>query len=559
MSRLPPGGRTVLSGRLRFVLLCAITALPPAAEAAVLLGVGFRPSLGLSVLATAPAPYGTLHDLLWTMVYHNSWPGFVLELAAAILFRALIGAAAVHLAWPAQVPRPPARVLLGRNLLFAAVCAAIVSPWAALALAAVAIALSWFVFGELVPLLLFAPFLQRGGVCRGWWRGLPSTRLVAVALLNFLVLTVTGTLVWRAPGGWAVPAAAGAGLVNAGVWWYLVRTAVLAPVRLPRMPTVPVVAGLLAAGLVLIGAGAGFGGSGSRNQRSVPPPAAASDVIGSLRHEVLFVAGYDSAYDGHAPLRTSLVTVYSYRGLDGGGAPLPYQPEATHQSLETSAGLLAAQVDRVHRRSGRPVALVGLSEGALITRKYLEAFPHPSVDAAALVSPVVRPGQVYYPPPSASSGWGLAAGWELRGVLALVGLHRQTPISADEPFIRSVLANAPMFRNRMLCPVPGVRMVAFLPSADAATIPPGNYRGIPADDLPAAHGGLLGFPAEEHRLIDFLNGKDTGRHQRPYYSIVQVASGVWQAPVLALAVNPVWHAAGEPDAALHGEACPGSG
>ena len=131
----------------------------------MLCGVGIRPSVGLSVLATAPAPYGTLHDLLWTLVYHDSWP------ASSSNWRrpSCSGPArhgAGHLAWPAEVPRPPARGLFGRNLLFAAVCAAIVSPWAALALAAVAIALSWFVFGELVPLLLFAPFLQRGGVCR---------------------------------------------------------------------------------------------------------------------------------------------------------------------------------------------------------------------------------------------------------------------------------------------------------------------------------------------------------------------------------------------------------
>jgi hypothetical protein len=547
----------VLGGRLRFGLLCTLTALPSAAEAAVLCGVGFRPSLGLSVLATAPAPYGTLHDLLWTLVYHDSWPGFVLELAAAILFRALLGTAAVHLAWPDGVPRPPARVLLGRNLLFAAVCAVIISPWAALALAAVAIALSWFVFGELLPLLLFAPFLQRGGICRSWWRGLPGVRLVGVGLLNFLVLTVTGTLVWRAPDGWAIPAAAGAGLVNAAVWWYLVRTAVLAPVRLHRLPTVPVLAGVVAAALVLIGGGAGFGGSGSSNHVSVPPPVA-SHTVDALRRQVLFLAGYDSAYDGRVP-RSPFVTFYSYQGLDAGGAPLPYLPDATHQSLQASATLLAAQVQRVHQRTGRPVALVGLSEGALVTRKYLEAFPHPDVDATALISPVVRPGQVYYPPPGAWRGWGLAAGWELRGVHGHMGLRRETPMSADEPFIRSVLADAPLFRNRMLCPVPGVRMIAFLPSADASTIPPGNYRGIPAVDLPAAHGGLIGFPVEQQQLVGFLNGADTGRRQRPYYSLVQQASGVWQAPVLALAVNPVWRAAGQPDAALHGEACLGGG
>jgi hypothetical protein len=109
----------------------------------------------------------------------------------------------------------------------------------------------------------------------------------------------------------------------------------------------------------------------------------------------------------------------------------------------------------------------------------------------------------------------------------------------------------------MLCPVPGVRMVAFLPSADATTIPPGNYSGIPAHELPALHGGLVGFPVQERRLIGFLNGTDTDGEQQPYYSALQIVSGVWQAPVLAQSVNPVWrNAQHQPDAALRGEACP---
>jgi hypothetical protein len=550
--------KAVVGSRLRLLLLLAVTGLPAVVEAAVLLGTGFRPSLGLSVLSTAPAPYGSLHDMLWLLVYHNSWPGLVLELAAAILFRGLLGAAAVALAWPASLPRPPVRRLIGRNLAFAAICAVIISPWAAVAMAAVAIALSWFVFGELVPLLLFAPVLQRGGICTGWWRGLPPARLVALAPVNFVVLTVTGTLVWRTPGWWAVLAAAGAGAVNGGLWWYLVRAAVLTPVRLPRMPTVPTVAATVVAAMVLIGGGAGFGGSGRRHDKSVPPPAAPetrSAVAGALHHVVLYVAGYDSAYDGQPPTDPR-VAVFSYRGLDPAGNPLPYPPDATHQAVRTSAGLLAAQVDREHQRTGKPVAIVGISEGALITRKYLQSWPHHNVDAAALISPVVRPGQVYYPPPQASHGWGLAAGWELRGVLAVIGLRHATPISADEPFIRSVLADAPFFRNRMLCPVPGVRMMAFLPSADAATIPPGAFLGIPADNLPAFHGGLVGYPAEVQRLVEFLNGTNTGGAQHPYYPLVQTASGVWQAPVLALSINPIWHAPNQPDAALHGTACP---
>jgi hypothetical protein len=442
---------------------------------------------------------------------------------------------------------------------FAAACAAIISPWAAVAMAAVAIALSWFVFGELAPLLLFAPVLQRGGICPGWWRGLPTVRLVALALVNFVVFTVTGSLVWRTPGWWAVLAAAGAGAVNGVLWWYLVHTAVLAPVRLRRLPTVPIVAAFIVAAMILVGGGAGFGGSGARQHRSAPPPAApgaASPQARALHHAVLYVAGYDSAYDGQPPPHPQVIAAFSYRGLDPAGNPLPYSSDATHQALPTSAALLAAQVDRLHQHTGGPIAVVGISEGALITREYLRSWPHPNVDAVALISPVVRPGQVYYPPPQASRGWGLAAGWELRGVLTIVGLRHRTPINADEPFVRSVLAEAPFFRNQMLCPVPGVRMMAFLPAADAATIPPGAFLGIPADNLPAFHGGLIGYPSELQRLVDFLNGTNLGAAKHPYYSLAQTASGVWQAPVLALSVNPIWRAPNQPDAALHGTACP---
>jgi hypothetical protein len=539
--------------RLRVPLLLALTAVPPTVEATVLTALHFRPSLGLSVLASAPAPYGSLHDLLWTFVYHDSWPGFVAEFVAAVGYRGLFGAAAVALAWPVGTPRPPVRRLLGANLALAAICAAIVSPAAAMAMAAVAVALSWFVFGELVPLLLFAVTVQRGGICRGWWRGLPNVPLVALALLNFAVFTLTGTLVWLARDGWAVPAAAAAGVVNGGVWWLLVRTAVRAPVRLTWLPTVPATVAVFLAGVLVLGAGSDFGSSGG-HRRSTPPPVAAN-LVNALRHQVIFLAGYDSDYDGH-PTRSPFATVFSYQGLDPAGQPLPYQPEETHQALEASAAKLAGQVESVHRRTGRPVALVGLSEGALIARLYLDGWPHPDVDETAMVSPVVRPGQVYYPPAGAGRGWGLAGGWELRGIIALIGLNHRAPISADEPFVRSLLDQAPKFRNRMLCPVPGVRMVAFLPSADATTIPPGNYRGIPANELPALHGGLIGFPVQEQRLIGFLNGTDIGGERRPYYSALQVASGVWQAPVLAQSVNPVWNAQNQPDAAVRGDACP---
>ena len=53
----------MVGSRLRVLLLLMLTGVPAAVEAAVLLDTGFRPSLGLSVLATAPAPYGSLHHM----------------------------------------------------------------------------------------------------------------------------------------------------------------------------------------------------------------------------------------------------------------------------------------------------------------------------------------------------------------------------------------------------------------------------------------------------------------------------------------------------------------
>lgn len=121
---------------------------------------------------------------------------------------------------------------------------------------------------------------------------------------------------------------------------------------------------------------------------------------------------------------------FSYRGSDAHGQPLPYTAEDTHRSLVERAMLLAAQVDKVHRRTGKPIALVGESEGSLVARYYLSHSSHPEVDTAILTSPIVRAGRTYYPPPQAREGWGIGTGWLLRGPLAAIGsTNRVAPTS----------------------------------------------------------------------------------------------------------------------------------
>ncbi|OKI49357.1 hypothetical protein [Micromonospora sp. CB01531] len=539
---------------LQLVILCAV---PPAIEAAVLRGVRFTSVLGLAPQASAVWPYGTFHDLLWVLVYHNSWIGFAVELLATIVLRGLFCAVLIAIAWPTEVPRPSWRRLAGRNLAISALATVLLSPWAAIALVTVEVALSWWIVFELLPLLVLAPLLQRGGMVPGWWRGLPSAALVGWAILNFVVLTAAGALVWGVPSWLTVPVVALTGAANGLLWLRVVRAAVTQEqVRWRRVPVTPVAFVLVLGLLVFQDDIVALG------QRPTDPPllraAAARPEFANLRYTVLFLDGYETSYDGRLAheFASAPLTLFSYRGTEADGRPRPYRAQDTHQSVETSARLLADQVDQLHARTGKPVALVGVSEGAMIIRYYLGRMPHPAVEAAALASPLIRAGQIYYPPPEASSGWGVASGWQLRGIFALIGTTGRVPNDPDEPFLRSLMDEAPFFRNNMFCPVPGVRMVLFLPIADAVTVPPGAYPELPVYEVTSLHGRLLDRPAELQRLADFLRHGTTPTHETSWeYELIEQASGAWQAPALALRLNPAWHYTGQADYALRRGAC----
>ncbi|WP_245719147.1 hypothetical protein [Micromonospora rhizosphaerae] len=520
-------------------------------EAAVLVGIGFHAARGLAPQVTAVWPYDSYHDLRWLLVYHNSWSAFVLGLLALIAFRGLLSAGLTASAWPGQVDRPSFGWLVRRNLEVAALAAVIISPWAALSVAFSTVALSWYLLSSLVPMLLLAPFLQRAGVVARWWRGLPTIELLGWSLLNFTVLTVAAALIASVPGWWPVAVAALSGVANALLWRQTVAAAVLPKrIRWARVPVAPIAIVLIMAAAVgsqsLTGLLVGRPGEWR-------PPIISQRLPDRVPHAVIAIAGHDSQWDGR-PAADPRVERFSYRGLDGQGRPLPYGPRDTHQSLEESAVLLEAHVDSLHRRTGRPVALLGQSEGAMVARMYLEKVSRPSpVEAEMLFSPLIQPGRAYYPPPG-HSGWGVATGWGLRAIFAVANVPQKVKSSPDQPFIRSVLVNAPFFRNRTLCPVPGVRMIAFLPTVSAAEAPPGEYSRIPTFQLPAFHGGLLGRRAAEVRVMDFLAG-DPVEQPRREYGLLQRLGAAWQPPPLALPLNPVWSPEREADPALTGRIC----
>ncbi|TDC32447.1 hypothetical protein [Micromonospora sp. KC213] len=540
-----------MRSRGRLVTLLLLSALLPVLEAAVLLAVGLRAADGLPPQVTAIWPYDSYHDLRWLLVYHNSWESFLVGLLGVTLLRGLLSVALTLLAWPAGVPRPDRGWLVRRNLEVALLAAVVVSPWAALSVAFSVVSLSWYLFASLGPLLLLAPFLVRAGVVPDWWRGLPTIELAGWAWLNFVVLTLAGALMAWSPGGWMLPVAALAGVVNGLLWQRTVAAAVLpARVRWARVPVAPVAVVLAMAGAVwtpaLIGA---IGGGENVDWR---PPILAEPLPAKVPQAVIVLGGHHSHWDG-SPAADPRVERFSYRGLDAQGRPLPYEPDATHQSLDSSSALLAAQVDALHKRTRRPIALVGESEGAMVARTFLERLPSGPVTAVVLFDPLVQPGRAYYPPPG-HEGWGVATGWQLRGIFWLANLPQEHKDVPDSPFVRSLLAEAPFYRNRTLCPVAGVRMIAFLPTVSAAEAPPGEYSQIPVYEQPALHGGVVGGQIAGDRVTDFLAGGPV-RRLRSEYRFLQRLGAAWQAPSLAASVNPIWAATREGDPARTGRKC----
>ncbi|HLG92411.1 MAG TPA: hypothetical protein VKY15_05455 [Acidimicrobiales bacterium] len=525
-----------LSRRRALVALCMGTNL---AEACVLLAAGQRTGLYLAAQASAPAPFGIFHDLRWLIVYHLSVWSFALEAAGAVALRSVLTALALHQAWPDRAPRPRLGRLALRSAGFTLGATALLLPWTVMLFGLAAFPVSWIFFAAVPSFFVVALLVHQAAISREWWRRPPAGASLAWFALSFVVLSASSAVVSAAPSVLVVPLAGLVGLYNAWAWTFMVEAVVMrAPAR-RLAPVVPLaLAGFL--GLVVGGSTVGFsaaaGGPGP-GAGAVPTPAGTAG-----RQAVLVVAGYWSRWDGSRPLGPPLPAGYwevpfSYRGLDRQGQPLAYRPSDTDRSLGSLERTMAEEVGVLAARTGRPVDILAESEGSLVAKAYLESVRRPPVATLVMVSPLLDPGRVYYPP-AGVQGWGTVGGRGLELLSSAVGGLAAIRLDPQLPFMRSVVDGSPGLASLMSCPLPGVRQVVVEPLADAVASPAVRSGGLPTVVVAGFHGGLLKDPSVRPQILAALEGREQGSGWLDLADgVIKGAASAWQVPSLAQSLD----------------------
>jgi hypothetical protein len=554
------GGATQARQFLAHRGLIAFAAGCAAAEAALLCAVA-PAARALAAQVTAVPPLAVFHDLRWLFGYQQSWPTFALLLAGLILARSALNATLVLLAWPADRPRPTPRAAFGAAVSLTMVACLLLSPIVALSVGVAIMPFSWPYLAALVVMLLISVPLSHGGIRTSWWRTLPAARAVFWLLTDFAVLSLAAAAIGRVPLGVAVLVSGLAGVANARAWFGVVRAvtrkadrpaATALPVlRLPLAPLAAVLSIALVIGMTrlafVVGRGprqvgveaaairGGDGGAAWAGSASGPLPGHATGAGHRSQHNpVLVILGFGSACCGGArPLQSvapgAYLQQFSYRGLNAAGQPLPQGSAASNLPLPELGDRIAAQVQRLHRETGRPVDIIAESEGTLGVDAMLATRRGLPLGSVVMMSPIVTPGQVSYPAGS-GPGAGLIPADELRAVVWFVGGLSPFGSSGAQRLIDSVNAVGARYaasaaRHRPL------RMVLLVPLADAVTLPvcplPRNVFVIPA-----LHGDLLGTSAVKKMVRRFLAdgsvrlpGKYNGTAE-----LVAAAASAWRMP-----------------------------
>jgi hypothetical protein len=521
---------------------------------------------------TALPSLAAYHDLRWLFADTQSWLWFGGLVAAVLVARAALDVTMLRLAWPRDVPPPKASRAFVSCAALTLLAWVLLSPAATLAFGVAVLPFSWPFLAAFPIMLGIVAALSHGGLTTAWWRRLPPARAVLWLLGSFAAATGAATAITHLPAGEALAVTAVTGLVNARAWYGL---AVLAARLQPRphesvparmlfsLPFAPIAAVMVVALVVGVArllftgtiqlpispasnaapavalAGAGTGaGSAAGPQAATSPAAAAAAATASA---VLVVGGWGSSCcDDANGLRATLPGVnvwqFSYVGLNAKGRPVPSGATADDLPLPVLGDRIAAQVRALHAASGRPVAIVAESEGTLGVYAMLARDPGLPVSSVVLLSPIVSPGQLTYPPGPDGASASEAALDELNQLVG--GMSPYGPGGAQN-LLSSVSEFGARYFDDVVSAAAGgadgesVRWLAVVPLADAVTLPECELPpGVIV--VPALHGGLLGDPAVLPMVSSFLSGHDVtaadDSQMREAAELISGAAAAWRMP-----------------------------
>jgi hypothetical protein len=559
--------------RHRGLILVAVGGAVTEGSLLTLLGPAARP---LAPQATAVPSLAAYHDLRWLFTDSQSWLWFTGLVALVLIARSALDVALLRLAWPSELPAPR----LGRSLASCAALTALawlmLTPAATLAFGVAVLPFSWPFLAAFPIMLGIVVALSHGGTVQAWWRRLPPLRAVAWMLGSFVALTAAGAVIAHLPTWEAIPVIALAGLINARAWYGLALIAAQlhprphesVPARLVfNLPFAPIAALLVIAlvvgtarllftgTLVLPASVTGTssatatvaGGSGGPLLGSAASAVANSTVAGVRAAgrpadpsvAVLVIGGWGSSccndVDGlRAELPGFAIRQFSYLGLGANGRPLASGPDADDLPLPELGDRLASQVEAFHALTHKPVDVVAESEGSLGVYAMLDRHPGLPIGAVVLLSPIVEPGQLSYPPGANDSSVSEEALNELNYLIG--SMSPFGPDGASELLNSVSEFGARYFASATAVLGAGgkaIHWLAVVPLADAVTLP---VCGLPSDVLvvPALHGGLLGDPSVLPVVARFVAGQQvtdgSDSQLRAFATLITGAATAWRMP-----------------------------
>jgi hypothetical protein len=538
--------------RHRGLILAAAGGAVAEAGLLTLLAPAARP---VAPQVTALPVLAAYHDLRWLFTDSQSWLGFAGMSLAALLVRSAADAALLRLAWPRDLPQPSLSRAFLSCMALTAVAWLLLSPAVTLAFGVAVLPFSWPFLAALPIMLGIFAALSHGGVVLAWWRRLPPLRSVLWLFGSFLTLSAASAVIAHLDTAPALVVVAVSGLVNARAWYGLAavaarlhpRTAESVPAKLLfALPFAPIAA-VMALALVVGAARLMFTGTIQLPMPATASQSAVANVLGggtagtgtpatataATGAAVLVVSGWGSsccdAADGlRAAMPGAYVRQFSYAGLDASGRPLPHGPSADDLPLPVLGDRIAAQLEKLHDITHRPVDVVAESEGTLGVYAMLDRHPGLPVGSVVLLSPIVDPGRLRYP---AGTDAASVSEYALDELNHLAGEVSPYGPGGAQHLLSSVSEFGAEYFGAVASGGTTLRWLAVVPLADALTLPDCS---LPPDVVvvPAFHGGLLGDGRVLPMVSEFLGGQQvTGTSDmREAAEVITGAAAAWRMP-----------------------------